>query len=68
MVDNQAFPALRIDENHVAEYLAEIAPDVQGGVVDDRGRFDNDPGVDKWRTWKLRRGYDGMILALGHVG
>jgi hypothetical protein len=68
VVDDQAFPALKIDENHVAEYLKRIAPDVVVEAVDDRGRFDNDPGVDKRPTRKLRHGYDGMILALGHVG
>jgi hypothetical protein len=67
VVDNQAFPALKIDENHVAEYLKKIAPDVRVEVVDDRGRYDNDPAVDKRPTRRLRHGYDGMILALGHV-
>jgi hypothetical protein len=68
VVDDQAFPALRIDEHDVFDYLKTVDPDVVVETVNPRGQFVNiQDRVDSVPTRSLRHGYDGMILALGHV-
>lgn len=68
VVDAQEFPALEIDENHVREHLVKVAPDLRVETVDTRGQFiDEDDARDSGKTRLLRHGYDGMILALGHI-
>jgi hypothetical protein len=68
VVDDQAFPALRIDEHDVLGYLKNIDPAVVVETVDPRGQFVNvEDRADSVPTRALRHGYDGMILALGHV-
>jgi hypothetical protein len=68
VVDAQEFPALEIDEEHVREHLVEVAPDLRVETVDTRGQFLNEREArDSGKTRLLRHGYDGMILALGHV-
>jgi hypothetical protein len=68
VVDSREFPALEIDENHVREHLVKVAPDLRVETVDTRGQFLNeDEPADIGKTRLLRHGYDGMILALGHI-
>jgi hypothetical protein len=68
VVGSQEFPALNIEERDVHEHLAKIAPDLRIETVDTRGQFvkPGDP-ADPRPTRRLRHGYDGMILALGHI-
>jgi hypothetical protein len=68
-VGDQEFPAFQIDESHIREYLRSRAQgDLEVVAVDARGQFTNGVNIpDKAPTWKLRPGYDGMILALGHA-
>jgi hypothetical protein len=68
VVDSREFPALEIDENHVREHLVQVAPDLRVETVDTRGQFLHEGGAsDSGKTRLLRHGYDGMILALGHI-
>jgi hypothetical protein len=67
-VDEHEFPALEIDENHVREHLLQVSPDLRIETVDTRGQFLNGTAArDTVKTHRLRHGYDGMILALGHI-
>jgi hypothetical protein len=68
VVDSREFPALEIDENHVREHLVKVAPDLRVETVDTRGQFVHEGDAsDSGKTRLLRHGYDGMILALGHI-
>ncbi|MCO8275401.1 SCO2525 family SAM-dependent methyltransferase [Actinoplanes sp. TRM 88003] len=64
----EEYPAFRVDEDGISEYL-ESKADVRLIVaVDKRGQFINADNVpDTVPTWGLRDDYDGMILALGHA-
>lgn len=69
VVGDQAFPAFQIDEVHIREYLGSVAQEVRKlETVDARGQFTDAVNIpDKAPTRRLRTGYDGMILALGHA-
>lgn len=67
-VGDQNFPALRVDEKDIKEYLETLADVSNVVAVDQRGQFlDADNVPDARPTRVLRDGYDGMILVLGHA-
>lgn len=66
-VNDREFPAVEIDEGGIGDFLQESAADFRLSTVDTRGRSLNpDERLEAGSTRRLRHGYDGMILALGH--
>ncbi|MGK5679755.1 SCO2525 family SAM-dependent methyltransferase [Actinoplanes sp. URMC 104] len=67
VVKDHKFPAVKVDEDGIAECLRAFASDLRVHTVDTRGRsIDAQDRSEGAPEKQLRDGYEGMILALGH--
>jgi hypothetical protein len=68
IVNDHQFPAFRIDENDIRDYLDGAVTDLELLTVDTKGQLaDAAEQTGAASARRLRPGYEGMILALGHV-